>query len=60
VIIDRSMTLRLLVRMKFSALEGFANSRMAVALSLTLMLQTLPAAVVMVLMHSKLKLDEKQ
>ena len=59
VIIDLSMTLRLLVRMKFSALDGFANSTMAVALSLTLMLRTLPAAVVIALMRSKLIMGGK-
>ena len=53
------MTLRLLVRMKFSALAGLANSTIAVALSLTLMFRTLPAAVVIALIRSKLIIGGK-
>ena len=58
-IMDLSMTLRLLVRMKFSALAGLANSTIAVALSLTLMFRTLPAAVVIALIRSKLIIGGK-
>ena len=53
------MTLRLLVRIKFSALEGLANSTIAVALSLTLIFLTFPAAVVSVEIRSKLIMGGK-
>ena len=53
------MTLRLLVRIKFSALEGLANSTIAVALSLTLIFLTFPAAVVIAEIRSKLIMGGK-
>lgn len=59
VIIDRSIILRLLARIKFSAPEGLANSTMAVPFSLTLMVLTLPQAVVMALILSKLIMGGK-
>lgn len=58
-IIDLSMTFRLLIRIKFSALVGLANSTMAVALSLTLIFLTFPAAVVIAEIRSKLIMGGK-
>lgn len=58
-IIDLSMTLRLLVRIKFSALAGLANSTMAVVLSLTSIFLTFLAAVVIAEIHSKLFMGGK-
>ena len=53
------MTFRLVVRIKFSAEAGLANSIIAVALSLTLIFLTLPAAVVIALIRAKLIIGGK-
>ena len=53
------MIFLLLARMKFSAPAVLANSTIAVPFSLTLMVRTLPQAVVMALIRSKLILRGK-